>query len=144
VEPAARFNITETDIYPDPLDPEALKQCGAIGLYGMVKNITEKRIPLGFGTSIEPFTSFFPQQGPNAYLLFRKFRKVFDPNGVSSPGRQVLTEEEYKAFPKEMLDGINSMKKLVTLNPLIGRAIWITVNFMNKMKKMLAKSPGRN
>jgi hypothetical protein len=137
VDPAGRFNLTETDIYPDPMDPDALKRGIAIMIYGVVKNISLKNMPLGFGLSIEPFTSFFPEQGPNAHLLFRKLRGVFDPNCVISPGRQVFTEEELKAFPKEMADGIKTIRKLVKLSPALGRMLWVAGGFLTKMKSRL-------
>jgi hypothetical protein len=54
----------------------------------------------------------FPEQGPNAHLFLRKLRKVFDPNGVCSPGRQVFTEEEWKEFPEEKLAGINKARQV--------------------------------
>lgn len=135
MDAAARFNLTETDIYPDPMDPAALQRCSAIGSYGVVKNISEKRIPFGFGLTVEPLTSFFPEMGPNAYLLFRKMRKIFDPNGIDCPGRQIMTEEEFQAFPPQKLAGINKMKKLVTMNPIIGRVLWVTISFLNKIKR---------
>lgn len=139
VDPAGRFNLTETDIYPDPMDPDALQKCAAIMMYGLVKNVSAKSLPFGFGLSIEPFTSFFPEQGPNAYLLFRKLRKVFDPNGVNSPGRQVFTEEELKAFPKDMTDGIETIKKLVRMSPILGRILWVTGSFLNRVKARLGR-----
>jgi hypothetical protein len=74
--------------------------------------------PFAFGGPAEPLTTFFPEQGPNAYLLFRKFRKVFDPQGVSSPGRQVYTEEEYKAFPEQKFEQINAMRRLFGMSTL--------------------------
>ena len=46
------------------------------------------------------------------HLLLRKLRKVFDPRGVSSPGRQVFTEEEYMAFPEKKLEEINRLRGL--------------------------------
>ena len=118
VEPLGRFALSETDVYPDPLDPGSLQKCIAITVYGLVKNASEKNQPFGFGFSAEPFTSFFPEQGPDAYLFFRKMRKIFDPHGISSPGRQVFTEEEYRAFPQQMLDGINQMRQLVGMRPV--------------------------
>ena len=118
VEPLGRFSLSETDVYPDPLDPGSLQKCIAITVYGLVKNASEKNQPFGFGFSAEPFTSFFPEQGPDAYLFFRKMRKIFDPHGISSPGRQVFTEEEYKAFPQQMADGINQMRQLMGMRPV--------------------------
>jgi len=135
MDPGGRFNITETDLYPDPMDPEALQRSSAIGVYGIVKNILKKSQPFGFGLSLEPLTSFFPEQGPNAYLLFRKFRKILDPNNVSSPGRQVFTREEFEALPKEMRDGISKMRIFVKLNPWVVRVLWTAVSFVSRIKR---------
>ena len=60
--------------------------------------------------NVEPFTTMFPEAGPNGHLFMRKIRKVFDPNGVASPGRQVFTEEEWQQFPKEFKDMFNQMR----------------------------------
>ncbi len=60
--------------------------------------------------NVEPFTTMFPEAGPNAHLFMRKIRKVFDPNSVASPGRQVFTEEEWQQFPKEVKDLVNQMR----------------------------------
>lgn len=119
IDPAGRYTISETDIYPDPLDPDSLHKFATITMYGTVRNAAERKCaPFAFGGPAEPLTSFFPEQGPNAYLLFRKLRKVFDPNGVSSPGRQVFTEEEYQAFPEQKVEEINKMRKLLGMNPV--------------------------
>ena len=53
----------------------------------------------GLGVSIEPITSFFPEVGPNAHHLFRKIQRVFDPNDIYIPGRQIFNKAEYDAFP---------------------------------------------
>jgi FAD/FMN-containing dehydrogenase len=139
IDPAGRFNLTETDIYPDPMDVDALQKSSAIVLYSLAKNISLKSIPVGIGVSIEPLTSFFPEPGPNAFLLFRKFRKIFDPNGLCSPGRQVFTEEEFKNFPKDMVAGINKMKQFVNINPIIVRGLWVTIHCLNKIKQFVKK-----
>jgi FAD/FMN-containing dehydrogenase len=119
IEPAGRYTISETDIYPDPADPDSLRKCATITIYGTIRNACERKSqPVGLGFTAEPFTSFFPEQGPNAHLLFRKLRKLLDPNGVSSPGRQVFTEEEFKALPDQMAAGINKMRQLFGARPV--------------------------
>ena len=67
--------------------------------------------PTGIGISFEPLTSFFPEMGPNAYLFFRKIRKVFDEKGLCAPGRQIFTKEEYDQFPDAILAGVNKMRQ---------------------------------
>jgi len=62
--------------------------------------------------NVEPLTTMFPEAGPNSHLLMRKLRKVFDPNNVCSPGRQVFTEEEWQQFPKEIKDAVNQMRAM--------------------------------
>jgi hypothetical protein len=74
--------------------------------------------PTGIGISFEPITSFFPEMGPNAHLLFRKIRRVFDPQGLCAPGRQIFTKEEYEHFPDPMLAGINKMRQLHGMTPV--------------------------
>ena len=64
------------------------------------------------GTPAEPFTSFFPEIGPNMHLFLRKIRKVFDPIGVEAPGRMVFTEEEFKSLPAELSEQFNAMRKM--------------------------------
>ena len=54
----------------------------------------------------------FPEAGPNGHLFMRKIRKVFDPNSVASPGRQVFTEEEWQQFPGEIKAMVNKMREL--------------------------------
>ncbi len=144
VDPAARFNLTETDIYPDAMDPEKLKKCMPIMLYGMAKNIAAKNPPIGFGISLEPFTSFFPEQGPDAYLLYRKFRKIFDPGGISSPGRQVYSEEEYDRIKELMGPQLESMKKLVRMNPVAAKILMKVGGIVGKIKKSFTKESQPN
>ena len=42
----------------------------------------------------------------------RKIRKVFDPNSVAAPGRQVFTEDEWQQFPAEIKAAVNAMREL--------------------------------
>jgi FAD/FMN-containing dehydrogenase len=119
IEPAGRFTISETDIYPDPADPESLQKCTTITMYCVFRNACERKSqPVGLGFTVEPFTSFFPELGPHAYHLFRKLRKIFDPNGVCSPGRQVYTEEEFKALPDYLVTEINKIRQLFGASPV--------------------------
>ncbi|MBN2105886.1 MAG: FAD-binding oxidoreductase [Deltaproteobacteria bacterium] len=139
VDPAARFNLTETDMYPDPMDVKALQKCMPFMLYGMARNISMKKLPIGFGISLEPMTSFFPEQGPNAYLFFRKIRKILDPNGVSSPGRQIFSEEEYNALAPLMTPLIDKMKKLVAMNPVLAKMLLGTASILGKIKTLTSR-----
>jgi hypothetical protein len=119
IEPYGRYTISETDIYPDPSDPHSLEKCATITIYGTIRNACERKShPVGLGFTVEPFTSFFPELGPNAYLLFRKLRKLFDPNNVCSPGRQVFTQEEFEAFPDQLAQGINKLRQLFGSRPV--------------------------
>lgn len=112
IEPAGRYTFSESDIYPDPADPQSLEKCLAITMYSAIRIAAERKCaPFGFGGPIEPLTSFFPEQGPNVHMLLRKLRCVFDPHGLSSPGRQVFTEEEYRDFPSAKRESINKMRE---------------------------------
>jgi hypothetical protein len=119
IDPGGRFTISETDIYPDPVDPDSLRKCTQILMSTTVRHGAERKAaPFVFGGPAEPLTSFFPEQGPNVHLFLRKLRKVFDPQGVSSPGRQVFSEEEYKGFPEHKLEEINKMRVLHGMEPI--------------------------
>jgi len=72
----------------------------------------------GFGASFEPLTSFFPEMGPNVHLFMRKIRKVFDPNGVCSPGRQVFTKEELQRIPPPLVEALNHLRQMNGLAPI--------------------------
>ena len=73
---------------------------------------------VGLGLPIEPFTTFFPEVGPNTHLFLRKVRGVFDPNSVAAPGRQVFSEEECKHIPEPVSQLFNSMREKVGLEAL--------------------------
>ncbi len=108
-----RFWLTEADVYPDMTQPDLLEKSQALVLSGITNTIALGHGPgaNGLGVSIEPITSFFPEVGPNAYLLFRKIRRVFDPEGLCAPGRQVFTQTEYENFPDEILEQINQLRQ---------------------------------
>jgi len=72
----------------------------------------------GLGVSIEPVTSFMPEVGPNAYMLFRGIRDMFDPNGLCAPGRQIFSKDEYDAFPDEALTGLNKLRGMHGAKPI--------------------------
>jgi hypothetical protein len=113
IEPSGRYTLSETDVYPDPLDTESLEKCVNITLHSAVRNAAERKCtPFGLGGPAEPFVTFFPEQGPNVHLLLRKLRKIFDPDSVCSPGRQVLTEEELKIFPEQTVEEMNRLRQL--------------------------------
>ena len=107
------FCLFETDNYPDPTLPDEIKKAMAYGVYGaavVVKNNIGPQL-MAF-VNAEPFTTMFPEAGPNAHLFMRKVRKVFDPNSVAAPGRQVFTEQEWEQFPGEVKALINKMREL--------------------------------
>jgi hypothetical protein len=119
IEPAGRYTFSETDIYPDPADPASLEKCLAITMYSAVRNAAERKCaPFAFGGPVEPLTSFFPEMGPNAHLLIRKLRSVFDPASICSPGRQVFTAEELEAFLEKKGEGINRLRGQFNLKPI--------------------------
>ena len=109
-----RYWLSEVDIYPNAMDLSSLEKSNGVVLYATVNLFAEKigLSPTGLGVSFEPITSFFPEMGPNAYLFYRKMRKVFDPKGLCAPGRQVFTKEEYEHFPDANLAAINKMRQL--------------------------------
>jgi hypothetical protein len=111
-----RFSFAEVDNYPDPTDPEGIMKAAGFGIYGMARLVKEKICPcLMAFLSVEPFTTMFPEVGPNQQLLFRKIRKVFDPKSVDAPGRQVYTEEEWKNAPEDLKQLVNKMRQMVGL-----------------------------
>ena len=113
------FCYTETDNYPDPLDPEQLSTSIAYMVYGAARFVKDRINPYPIiGVPAEPFTSFFPEVGPNINLLLRKIRRVFDPNDVAVPGRQVFTEEEFRQFPDDKAEQINSIRVMNRLEPI--------------------------
>jgi hypothetical protein len=119
IEPAGRYTFSETDIYPDPADPQSLEKCMAITMYSAVRNAAERKCaPFAFGGPVEPLTSFFPEMGPNVHLLMRKLRRVFDPHNICSPGRQVFAEEEFKSFLGQKGEGINRLRGQFGLQPV--------------------------
>lgn len=117
---SGRFWLTEADMYPDQTNPELIKRGQALVICGIINTIADRYGPgaNGLGVSIEPVTSFMPEVGPNAHLLFRKIRDIFDPNGICAPGRQVFSKEEYDKFPEEVLAGLNKMRQMHGLAPV--------------------------
>jgi len=111
---SGRFWLTEADVYPDPTKPELLQRGQALVACGIINTIADSYGPgaNGLGVSIEPITSFAPEVGPNAYLLFRKIRDMFDPKGLCAPGRQIFSKEEYDNFPDEALAGLNKLRQM--------------------------------
>ena len=59
-----------------------------------------------------------PEVGPNAHLMFRKIRDMFDPNGLCAPGRQIFSKEEYDGFPEQALAGLNKIRQMHGLDPV--------------------------
>jgi hypothetical protein len=107
------FCFFETDNYPDPTLPEEIMKAAGYGIYGAATFIKHDMGPMLMAfLNAEPFTTMFPESGPNAHLFMRKVRKVFDPNSVASPGRQVFTEEEWQQFPGEIKAAVNKMREL--------------------------------
>jgi len=118
IERGSRFWLSEADVYPDPLDTEKLERAKGLTVAAVTDMVSQKYPAIGLGVAIEPLTTFFPEQGPNAHLLFRKIRKIFDPNNIYAPGRQVFNEEELKALPQEMFDGINGLRGKYGMPPV--------------------------
>jgi hypothetical protein len=113
-----RYWLCEADVYPDPLDVEKLKRARALTTSSNFAFVSQGFAPPLQGILVEPLLTAYPECGPNAYLLIRKFRKVFDPNSICAPGRQVYTEEEAKALPEEIIDFINEMRTKYGMPPL--------------------------
>ncbi|NOQ85710.1 MAG: FAD-binding protein [Deltaproteobacteria bacterium] len=119
-DPCGRNFFTEADVYPNPIDPKSLQQAQQLMMFSIGKTIGKKIGPgiTAFGASFEPLTSFFPEMGPNVHLFMRKLRKVFDPNGVCSPGRQIFTKEELQAVPPPVIEAINQLRQMNGLDPI--------------------------
>ena len=113
-----RYWLSEADVYPDAVDREKLDRGRALTFSSNVDFVSQKMHPPIQGILLEPLVSAYPECGPNAYLLFRKFRKVFDPAGVCAPGRQVYTEEEFNSLPDQTIAYINQMRTSHGLPPL--------------------------
>ena len=118
IERGSRFWLSEADVYPDPLDPQKLEKARGLTIAAVTDFVSQKYPPIGMGVAIEPLTSFFPEQGPNAHLMMRKLRKIFDPNNIYVPGRQVFSEEEFKTLPQQMFDAINGLRGKYGLPPV--------------------------
>jgi len=118
IERGSRFWLSEADVYPDPLDPQKLEKARGLTIAAVTDFVSQKYPPIGMGVAIEPLTSFFPEQGPNAHLMMRKLRKIFDPNNIYVPGRQVFSEEEFKGLPQQMFDAINGLRGKYGLPPV--------------------------
>ncbi|MCK5011444.1 MAG: hypothetical protein KAS98_13205, partial [Deltaproteobacteria bacterium] len=108
------------DVYPNPMDPQSLQQAQQLMMFSIGRTIGKKIGPgvTAFGASFEPLTSFFPEIGPNVHLFMRKLRKVFDPNGVCSPGRQIFTKEELQDLPSPVVEAINQLRQMNRLDPI--------------------------
>lgn len=118
IERGSRYWLSEADVYPDPLNPELLKKARLLTFASVVDFVSQHYNPTGMGVLIEPLTSSFPEHGPNAYLFFRRIRKIFDPKSIYTPGRQVYTKEEFKALPAEVVGFINEIRIRYGLPPL--------------------------
>jgi hypothetical protein len=118
IERGSRFWLSEADVYPDPMDVEKLEKAKALIVTAVTDFVSQKYPPIGMGVAIEPLTTFFPEQGPNVHLLFRKIRKIFDPNNIYVTGRQVFSEEEMKGMPKEMFDALNGLRANYGMPPV--------------------------
>jgi len=119
-DPCGRNFLTEADVYPNGCDPRALQQAQQLMLFSIGMTMQKKIGPgiTGFGASFEPFTTFFPEMGPNIHQLMRLFRKVLDPRSVCSPGRKVFTEDECKRLPPELVAALNHLRLANGLSPM--------------------------
>jgi len=107
------FCLFETDNYHDPTLPDEIKKAQGYGIYGAAAFIRSGLGPtLMAFVNAEPLTTMFPESGPDSHLFMRKIRKVFDPNSVASPGRQVFNEEEWQQFPAEVKGAVNAMRQM--------------------------------
>ena len=118
VNRGGRFWLSEADTYPAATDPEKLRRAQTIAVSAVADFVAQKFTPIGMGVLLEPLTSAFPEAGPNANRLLRKFRAVFDPNSIFTPGRQVYTREEFNGLPEETMEFINTMRSKHGLQPL--------------------------
>ena len=120
-DPVGRNFFTEADVYPDGMDPLQLQKAQQLMLFSHARTFAQKIGPgvTGFGASVEPLTTFFPEMGPNVHLLLRKFRKVLDPNGVCAQGRTVFTDEELKQLPPPLVEALNGLRKLNGMAPVV-------------------------
>ncbi len=113
------FCLFETDNYPDPTLPDEIRKAQGYGIYGMAAFVKHGLGPMLMAfLNVEPFTTMFPEAGPNSHIVMRKIRKVFDPKSVAAPGRQVFTEQEWAAFPEEIKSAVNSMRQMHNLPPV--------------------------
>ncbi len=107
------FCLFETDNYPDPVLPDDIRKAQGYGIYGAFNIPKHNMGPMLMAfVNVEPFTTMTPEAGPNSHLLMRKLRRVFDPNSVAAPGRQVFTDEEWQQFPKEIKQVFNKMREM--------------------------------
>ncbi len=66
--------------------PDEIKKAQGYGIYGAAVVVKNNLGPMLMAfANAEPFTTMFPEVGPNSHLFMRKIRKVFDPNNVASP-----------------------------------------------------------
>ncbi|MCX8045075.1 MAG: FAD-binding oxidoreductase [Desulfobacterota bacterium] len=113
-----RFWLSEADTYPDATDPEKLQKAQVMAISAVADFVSQKFVPIGMGVLVEPLTSAFPETGPNANRLMRKFRTVLDPNNIFAPGRQVYTKEEFNNLPEETFQFINFLRTKYGLHSL--------------------------
>jgi hypothetical protein len=102
------------------MDPQLLQKAQQLMLFTHAQSFAQKIGPgvTGFGASVEPLTSFFPEMGPHVNLLLRKFRKILDPNNVCAPGRTVFTQEELKDLPPPLVEALNGLRKMNGMEPV--------------------------
>jgi hypothetical protein len=113
------FCLFETDNYPDPTLPDEIKKAQGYGIYGAATVVKNNLGPMLMAfVNAEPFTTMFPEVGPHSHLFMRKVRKVFDPNGVAAPGRQVFTEDEWQQFPENIKQVVNQMRAMQSMEPV--------------------------
>ena len=110
------FMYSETDNYPQThADPNGLDKVLEYLVYSHTASIKERIAGMGAAISAEPFTSFYPEIGPNTNLFLRKVRKAFDPKGIYAPGRRVYTQEEFKKVPMEVSGLISKHREKFSL-----------------------------
>jgi hypothetical protein len=59
----------------------------------------------------EPFVSGAPELGPNTNVLYRKIRKILDPNNVMCSQKMVFTDKELEEESKNTRSGLATLRK---------------------------------
>jgi len=122
---------TEIDQFPKRNDFKQL--LATLESFGFLKSTFIKKLYYGSWMEVpgEPFASSYPETGPNMYLIWRKYRKVFDPKGLMMARRAILSDEEFKKAQIEKPGGaVRTFRKwreilgLPKLKPTPDKTAW--------------------